>query len=250
MFAHPTHLALQLSCKVECVSGMPSSGFFGVFDGHGGAEVAKFVAQALPTSLLSKIRVGRGDAPKAQPVRVPRASTGRIPVRMSGFKPSASPRISSAPTTAGGTPPPRGDAVTVSEWPPRLDTPLNTRVRTALRESFFEVDAKCRDTLRAVEVGTTACCVLLLRDHYAFCNAGDSRAILVSAGRVVFATADHKPNDSRERTRIYRAGGFVVRGRVRGVLAVARAFGDFAFKGSDKLGPEEQVRLHRKYEAV
>ena len=36
--------------------------------------------------------------------------------------------------------------------------------------------------------------------------------------------------DSQERARIEAAGGFVVRKRVMGVLAVARAFGDFVLK--------------------
>lgn len=151
---------------------------------------------------------------------------------------TASPASSAASTSVPA--PMLSDAASVSSWPPMLETPLNDRVQTALRNSFTEVDAQCREVVNAEACGTTACCVLLLKDHYAFSNLGDSRAILVSGGNVVFSTTDHKPTDRRERSRIYGAGGFVLRNRIRGILAVARAFGDFAFKGAEHLGPSEQ----------
>jgi hypothetical protein len=45
-----------------------------------------------------------------------------------------------------------------------------------------------------------------------------------------YALQDHKATDVAERTRIEAAGGFVVRKRVMGVLAIARSFGDFVLK--------------------
>jgi hypothetical protein len=46
----------------------------------------------------------------------------------------------------------------------------------------------------------------------------------------VCAAQDHKATDDEERLRIEAAGGFILRSRVMGVLAVARSFGDFVLK--------------------
>lgn len=48
-------------------------------------------------------------------------------------------------------------------------------------------------------------------------------------------------NDSGERARINAAGGFVDFGRVNGNLALSRAIGDFEFKKSADLAPEQQI---------
>ncbi len=61
-------------------------------------------------------------------------------------------------------------------------------------------------------------------------NLGDSRAVQIRNGQVVNATSDHKPSDRNEKERIENAGGFVIRGRINGDLAVSRALGDFRFK--------------------
>jgi protein phosphatase 2C family protein 2/3 len=48
------------------------------------------------------------------------------------------------------------------------------------------------------------------------------------------------PKKTEETARIVAAGGFVEFGRVDGSLALSRAIGDFEFKKSDQLPPEEQ----------
>src|SRR5881394_3286640 len=47
--------------------------------------------------------------------------------------------------------------------------------------------------------------------------------------------------DPGERARICAAGGFVDFGRVNGNLALSRAIGDFEFKKSADLSPEQQI---------
>ncbi|KAL7281814.1 protein serine/threonine phosphatase 2C [Trametes coccinea BRFM310] len=61
-------------------------------------------------------------------------------------------------------------------------------------------------------------------------NAGDARGVLCRAGRGVRLTYDHKGSDKQEAKRIMDAGGFVMSGRVNGVLAVTRSLGDSSMK--------------------
>jgi serine/threonine protein phosphatase PrpC len=66
----------------------------------------------------------------------------------------------------------------------------------------------------------------------AIANVGDSRAVLQMAppnGNVV-ATRDHKPTDAAEMLRVARAGSYIIRRRVAGILAMTRAMGDFSLK--------------------
>ncbi|KAG6837727.1 hypothetical protein H0H93_003529 [Arthromyces matolae] len=61
-------------------------------------------------------------------------------------------------------------------------------------------------------------------------NAGDARAVLCRGGRAVRLSYDHKGSDKQEAKRITDAGGFVMSGRVNGVLAVTRSLGDSSMK--------------------
>jgi protein phosphatase PTC1 len=61
-------------------------------------------------------------------------------------------------------------------------------------------------------------------------NAGDARGVLCRNGQAVRLTYDHKGSDKQEAKRIVDAGGFVMSGRVNGVLAVTRSLGDPSMK--------------------
>ncbi|KAH9251854.1 hypothetical protein BASA81_010297 [Batrachochytrium salamandrivorans] len=114
-----------------------------------------------------------------------------------------------------------------------------------MAECFFELD---EDLLQIPALkdgsdrsGCTALAVSLTHSHVVFCNAGDSRAIFVgNAGRVMFATEDHKPDNEVELNRITKAGGAVYDHRVNGDLAVSRALGDFKYKCQPGVEPAEQ----------
>jgi protein phosphatase PTC1 len=61
-------------------------------------------------------------------------------------------------------------------------------------------------------------------------NAGDARGVLCRGGKAMRLTYDHKGSDKQEAKRITDAGGFVMSGRVNGVLAVTRSLGDSSMK--------------------
>jgi serine/threonine protein phosphatase PrpC len=62
-------------------------------------------------------------------------------------------------------------------------------------------------------------------------NVGDARVVVGHTdGRVQRLTRDHRVDDPLEVARIQKAGGFVFRSRVMGVLAVTRSLGDAMVK--------------------
>jgi len=88
--------------------------------------------------------------------------------------------------------------------------------------------------------GCTAIMALITKSHIFVANIGDSRAVLSVEGEALAMSYDHKPSNTEESERVAAAGGYVLNGRVEGLLAVSRAFGDFRFKGTPDKRPEEQ----------
>eukprot|EP00968_Pinguiococcus_pyrenoidosus_P006878 scaffold453_cov243-Pinguiococcus_pyrenoidosus.AAC.4 len=75
-------------------------------------------------------------------------------------------------------------------------------------------------------------------------GVGDSRVVLGRGARSVLGaeavrlTIDHKPDNSDERKRVEQAGGFFLKERVLGILAVTRSFGDHGMKDFVSAEPE------------
>lgn len=92
---------------------------------------------------------------------------------------------------------------------------------------FFEVDDQELS-------GSCAIIGLLTQKKLLLANVGDCRGILFNKeGDVVHTTRDHKADEIEEKKRIEAAGGFIVRGRVFGLLAVSRSIGDREYKGKE-----------------
>ncbi|KAK2760896.1 Protein phosphatase 2C 2 [Arachnomyces sp. PD_36] len=113
----------------------------------------------------------------------------------------------------------------------------------ALKDGFLATDrAILEDPKYEEEVsGCTASVGIVSREKIWVANAGDSRSVLGVKGRAKPLSFDHKPQNEGEKARISAAGGFVDFGRVNGNLALSRAIGDFEFKKSTGLSPEQQI---------
>jgi protein phosphatase 2C family protein 2/3 len=130
-----------------------------------------------------------------------------------------------------------------------------TNKSAALTEAFIKCDKKYIE--RVEDDGCTALVVLLTTDNHLYvAHAGDSRAILIPGSGepvVVALTADHKPEQPKEKKRIEAAGHEVVRDtivqhgkrvhtfRIDSVLSVARSIGDAEYKDSFDLDAAEQA---------
>ncbi|KAH7325903.1 phosphatase 2C-domain-containing protein [Stachybotrys elegans] len=113
----------------------------------------------------------------------------------------------------------------------------------SLKDGFLATDRAILDDPKYEEEvsGCTACVCLIAGKKLYVANAGDSRGVLGIKGRAKPLSQDHKPQLEAEKNRITAAGGFVDFGRVNGNLALSRAIGDFEFKKSADLSPENQI---------
>ncbi|URE15507.1 hypothetical protein MUK42_12113 [Musa troglodytarum] len=82
-------------------------------------------------------------------------------------------------------------------------------------------------------VGSTAVVAVICSSHIIIANCGDSRAVLCRGKQPVPLSVDHKPNREDEYARIEAQGGKVIHWngyRVFGVLAMSRSIGDHYLK--------------------
>ena len=94
-----------------------------------------------------------------------------------------------------------------------------------------------------MRTGCTACVMSIdeTNKKLYFANAGDSRVVMCRKGEAEAQSEDHKPEMESEKTRIYKADGWISDGRVKGNLNLTRGFGDLEYKQNKNLKPEEQM---------
>ncbi|SCU88230.1 LAMI_0D09274g1_1 [Lachancea mirantina] len=114
----------------------------------------------------------------------------------------------------------------------RLFDTIDGLISQILKDAFIHQDNELYSHLGKLSCGTTAVLAVIIDGKSLYvANAGDSRCILATKGKGVKTLSfDHKPQHIGELVRINDDGGTVSLGRVGGVLALSRAFGDFQFK--------------------
>lgn len=109
---------------------------------------------------------------------------------------------------------------------------LEGLITQVLKDSFLLEDQELHKYFSRNSCGSTAVVAIIINDTNLYvANSGDSRCILASKSNGIKTMSfDHKPQHIGELLRINDNGGTVSLGRVGGVLALSRAFGDFQFK--------------------
>ncbi|KAJ1284054.1 hypothetical protein BS78_03G174300 [Paspalum vaginatum] len=166
--------------------------FFGVYDGHGGAQVANYCRERLHVALVEQLS------------------------RIEGT-------ISAANL---------GDVEFKKQWEnafvdcfARVDDEVGGKATNTSDAAAVLVP----EPVAPETVGSTAVVAVICSSHIIVANCGDSRAVLCRGKQPVPLSVDHKPNREDEYARIEAEGGKVIQWngyRVFGVLAMSRSIGD------------------------
>lgn len=191
---------------------------FGVFDGHGGKEVSRRTAEALPQTLIdSALEVASQGADDEGGI-AQFALEAALPAWDAALRLEGEGKPGVLNSAASGKP-----------------------ILSDVENAFGLM-------------GSTAVVALVECEgspsegrpwRVVVANCGDSRAMLCRDGEAVELSEDHKPDSPEERFRIEGAGGFVAAvgpcQRIDGWgLNLSRALGDFHYKARDDLPPEQQ----------
>ncbi|XP_010498129.2 PREDICTED: protein phosphatase 2C 7 [Camelina sativa] len=169
-----------------------TSHFFGVYDGHGGAQVADYCHDRIHFALAEEIE--------------------RIKVELCRRNTGEGRQV-------------QWEKVFVDCYL-KVDNEVKGKINRPV------VGSSDRMVLEAVSpetVGSTAVVALVCSSHIIVANCGDSRAVLLRGKDSMPLSVDHKPDREDEYARIEKAGGKVIQwqgARVSGVLAMSRSIGD------------------------
>ena len=192
-----------------------STHIFGIFDGHGGREVSKFVCRHFTEEFLNNENYKKGD----------------ITTCLKETFLNLDKRLLEESSMEEMT---KDHFLFVQEY--------------NIQENESEINIVEENGHRYIEdisyTRGSAAIVLVIHNHtdLYFANLGDSRGIIIRNGNIfVKMTNDHKPNNNEEKKRIRRAGSKILDDRVSGLLNMSRSFGDYQFKLRRDLKQEDQA---------
>ena len=194
---------------------------FGVFDGHGGKEISKFVSNHFTQELAINKNLGTDMSLALKETFIKMDEIMQTPESIEEIKKYA--RLSKE-----------------EDEKQNENEPQNSQM--ALISQFIgPKDPEANDIY--MRTGCTACVMGVneTKKKLYFANAGDSRVVMCRNGVAEAQSEDHKPEMESEKTRIYKAEGWISDGRVKGNLNLTRGFGDLEYKQNKNLKPEEQM---------
>jgi len=178
---------------------------FGVFDGHGGKEVACYVKKHLAEELLKLDSYKKGDY---------KAALEEIFLKV--------------------------DELLITESGRKELATYSKNANNGEKSNPFFSSGGEDDNV-AFFAGCTACAALITKTEIYVANAGDSRCVASKKGVALELSIDHSPDVDTEIKRIEKAGGVIDYGRVNGSLNLTRSLGDLEHKMNSSLKQEEQV---------
>jgi len=194
---------------------------FGVFDGHGGKEISKFVSNHFIEELIINKNLPKDMSLALKETFIKMDEIMVTPESIEEIKKYA--RMSK-----------EEDEKQSKNEPPNSQMNL-------LSQLIGPKNPEANDIF--MRTGCTACVLGIdeTKKKLYFANAGDSRVVMCRKGIAEPQSEDHKPEMDSEKTRIYKADGWISDGRVKGNLNLTRGFGDLEYKQNKNLKPEEQM---------
>ncbi|KAF9685128.1 hypothetical protein SADUNF_Sadunf03G0022200 [Salix dunnii] len=172
-----------------------TSHFYGVYDGHGGAQVANYCRDRIHLALAEEFGNIKNN---------PNGGIIRGDQQLQWEKAFTSCFL-------------------------KVDDEIGGKSIKGIVEGDGNASIASSEPIAPETVGSTAVVALVCSSHIIVANCGDSRAVLCRGKEPVALSVDHKPNREDEYARIEASGGKVIQWnghRVFGVLAMSRSIGD------------------------
>ena len=194
---------------------------FGVFDGHGGKEISKFVSNHFMEELLENKNLPSDMSLALKETFIKMDEIMQTKEGIEELK-KYSRQSKEEDELQSKNEPPNSQMNFLSALMPQKDPEADDiYMRTGCTACVMSVDEANKKIY--------------------FANAGDSRAVFCKKGVAQEGSHDHKPEMESEKNRIYKADGWISEGRVKGNLNLTRGFGDLEYKQNKNLKPEEQM---------
>ncbi|XP_022853205.1 protein phosphatase 2C 7-like [Olea europaea var. sylvestris] len=172
-----------------------SSHFFGVYDGHGGAQVANYCRDRIHLALVDELKNYKDDLMNGSTIDSRQVHWEKV----------------------------------FTNCFCKVDDEVGGKASRNIPNESVDERITTFEAVAPETVGSTAVVAVVCSSHIVVANCGDSRAVLYRGKEAIALSIDHKPNREDEYARIEASGGKVIQWnghRVFGVLAMSRSVGD------------------------